>query len=183
MCVALYYLVKYAFPFCVTSFLNWVLSFCVRWMQRAWLYKSDFHFLTHSNSSITSECCCANVSYFKKSFHLWTECIPLAMYTVPCPWVPSHSVLSDPTDSSPLGSSVHGIFQPRILKWVAIFFSRRSSRPRDRTFVSVFPALAGGFFTTDPPWETLVRLKKKGRYMDHYYRHFDPYFCSEAIIM
>ena len=29
------------------------------------------------------------------------------------------------------GSSVHGIFQARILEWVAISFSRRSSRPRD----------------------------------------------------
>ena len=34
------------------------------------------------------------------------------------------------------GSSVHGIFQARILEWVAIFFSRGSSRPRDQTQVS-----------------------------------------------
>ena len=34
------------------------------------------------------------------------------------------------------GSSVHGIFQARILEWVAISFSRGSSRPRDRTRVS-----------------------------------------------
>ena len=34
------------------------------------------------------------------------------------------------------GSSVHGIFQARILEWVAISFSRRSSWPRDWTWVS-----------------------------------------------
>ena len=34
------------------------------------------------------------------------------------------------------GSSVHGIFQARILEWVAIYFSRRSSWPRDRIHVS-----------------------------------------------
>jgi len=34
------------------------------------------------------------------------------------------------------GSSVHGILQGRILEWVAIPFSRGSSRPRDRTWVS-----------------------------------------------
>ena len=34
------------------------------------------------------------------------------------------------------GSSVHGIFQARILEWVAISFSRESSRPRDWTHVS-----------------------------------------------
>ena len=39
-------------------------------------------------------------------------------------------------DCSPPGSSVHGIFQARILEWVAISFSRGSSRPRDGTCVS-----------------------------------------------
>ena len=33
------------------------------------------------------------------------------------------------------GSSVHGIFQARILEWVAIYFSKGSSQPRDRTHV------------------------------------------------
>ena len=41
-----------------------------------------------------------------------------------------------PIDCSPPGSSVHGIFQARILEWVAIFFSRRSSQTRDWTHVS-----------------------------------------------
>ena len=35
--------------------------------------------------------------------------------------------LCDPMDYSPPGSSVHGIFQARILEWVAFPFSRRSS--------------------------------------------------------
>ena len=33
-------------------------------------------------------------------------------------------------------SSVHGIFQTRILEWVAIFFSRESSQPMDWTHIS-----------------------------------------------
>ena len=33
--------------------------------------------------------------------------------------------LSDPMDCSLLGSSIHGIFQARVLEWVAIAFSRR----------------------------------------------------------
>ena len=36
-------------------------------------------------------------------------------------------------DYSPPGSSVHGIFQARILEWVAISSSRGSSRSRDQT--------------------------------------------------
>ena len=47
-------------------------------------------------------------------------------------------------DCSLPGSSVHGIFQARILEWVAISFSRRSSRPRDWTWVS---RIAGRHFT------------------------------------
>ena len=44
--------------------------------------------------------------------------------------------LCDPMDCSLSGSSVHGIFQARVLEWIAISFSRGSSRPRNRTWVS-----------------------------------------------
>ena len=44
--------------------------------------------------------------------------------------------LCDPMNCSPPGSSVHGIFQARILRWVAILFSRESSQPWDQTWVS-----------------------------------------------
>ena len=52
----------------------------------------------------------------------------------------------DPRDCSLPGSSVHGISQAGILEWVAIFFSRGFSWPRDWTHVS---CLAGGIFTTE----------------------------------
>ena len=51
-------------------------------------------------------------------------------------------------DCSLPDSSVHRICQARILEWVAISYSKGSSRPRDRTHVS---CIAGGFFTTEPP--------------------------------
>ena len=44
--------------------------------------------------------------------------------------------LCDSMDCSLPGFSVHGIFQARILEWVAISFSRSSSRPREWTLVS-----------------------------------------------
>ena len=44
--------------------------------------------------------------------------------------------LWDPMECSLQGSSVHGIFQARLLEWVAISFSRRSSQPRDQTLFS-----------------------------------------------
>ena len=52
--------------------------------------------------------------------------------------------LCDPMDCSPPGFSVHGIFQARVLEWVAISFSRGSSWPQDRTKVS---CIAGRHFT------------------------------------
>ena len=44
--------------------------------------------------------------------------------------------LCDPMDCSPPRSSVHGILQARILEWVAMLSSGRSSQPKDRTHVS-----------------------------------------------
>ena len=44
--------------------------------------------------------------------------------------------ICNPMDCSPPGSSIHGILQARILEWVAMSFSRRSSWPRDQTCVS-----------------------------------------------
>jgi len=46
------------------------------------------------------------------------------------------SSFCNPIDSSPPVSSVHGIFQARILKWVAIFLSRGICWHRDRTYLS-----------------------------------------------
>ena len=85
-------------------------------------------------------------------------------------WKWSRSLtLCDPTDCSLLGSSVHGIFQARILEWVTISFSRRSSRPRDRTWIS---HIVGRRFTV---WATRVAYDKilcigidMGRYIVNY---------------
>ena len=60
--------------------------------------------------------------------------------------------LCDPMNCCPPGSSVHGILQARILEWVAISFSRRSSQSRDQTLVS---CIAGRFFTI---WATREAL-------------------------
>ena len=63
--------------------------------------------------------------------------------------------LCNPMDCSLPGSSVHGIPQARLLEWVAIPFSRGSSRPRDETQVS---CTAGGFFTSEPPGKPACAL-------------------------
>ena len=67
------------------------------------------------------------------------------------------SILCDPMDCGPPGSSVHGILQARMLEWVAILFSRGSFWPRDQTQVS---CIAGTFSTI---WSTREAKKKYTR--------------------
>ena len=74
---------------------------------------------------------------------LITTCVCVCvLVTQLCP------TLCDPMNCSPPGFSVHGILQARILEWIAIPFSRGSSRARDRTLVSCTAAI---FFTV---WDT-----------------------------
>ena len=64
--------------------------------------------------------------------------------------------LCDLMDCSLPGSSVHGILQARILEWVAISFSRRSSQPR---IEPGSPALQADALPSEPPgksWYTYI---------------------------
>ena len=72
--------------------------------------------------------------------------------------VQSCPTLCDPVDFSLPGSSVHGIFQARVLEWVAISFSRGSSQLRDWTQVS---HIAGRGFTV---WATTEADTNKSIY-------------------
>ena len=79
-------------------------------------------------------------------------------YVVLCMCVESFQLcptLCDPMDCSLPGSTVLGILQARILKWVVIPFSRGSSQPRDQTWVT---CVAGRFFTI---WAIRKAKKKK----------------------
>ena len=73
--------------------------------------------------------------------------------------------LRDPMDCSLPASSVRGIFQARVLEWVAISFSRRSSRPWNRTWVSHI--VDTDALPSEPPGKsrgqlsTIFPLKKK----------------------
>ena len=59
----------------------------------------------------------------------------------------------NPTDSSLPGSSVHGIFQARILEWVVVSSCRGTSHPRNQTHVSCISTQILYHCTI---WETLL---------------------------
>ena len=86
------------------------------------------------------------LSFSKSLIH--THTYVLAKMLQLCP------TLCNPMDYSLPGSSVHGmLLQARILEWVAMPSSRGSSALRDWTLSLMFPALAGGSFTTSATWE------------------------------
>ena len=69
------------------------------------------------------------------ALHWQTNSQPLDHQGSLCP------TLCYPMGCSPPGSSFHGIFQARILEWIAISTSRGSSRPRDWSRVSSFSCI------------------------------------------
>ena len=73
----------------------------------------------------------------------------------------SHARLRNLMDCSQRGSSVHGVFQARILEWVAISSSRRSSEPRDQNHICCGSSIAGRLFTAEPLGKLGVSLAVK----------------------
>ena len=62
----------------------------------------------------------------------------------------------DPIDCSLPGSSVHEIFQARVLEWVAIPTPGDLPDPKIEPESLASPALASGFFTNCATWEALA---------------------------
>ena len=93
----------------------------------------------------------------------------VCLVTQSCPTLWDSMVCSLP------GSSVHGIFQARILEWVAISFSKGSSWPRDWTQVS---RIAGRRFTL---WATLnvngLNAPTKRQRLAEWIQKQDPSIC------
>ena len=85
---------------------------------------------------------CFNILILKASLNLPYEKVctvyenQFNFMTVNWPIVYMMCIYSNPMDYSPPGSSVQGIFQARILKWVAISSSRGSSQSRDQNRIS-----------------------------------------------
>ena len=66
--------------------------------------------------------------------------------------------LCNPMERSLPDSSVHGILQAGILKWVAMRSSRGSSQRRDRTCVSYVSCIGRRVFATSSTWEALLKI-------------------------
>ena len=122
------------FPFLVNHVLSELFTVtCLSWVA--------LHSMTHSFIELCKPFC-----HNKTVIHKRDEEKKVKSEVSQCLW--------DPMDYSLRGSTVHGIFQTRILEWVAISFSRGSSWPRDQTQIS---CIIGRCFTI---WAT--REAQKG---------------------
>ena len=95
-------------------------------------------------------------------------CVCVCAYSVVSDSLWPHGLYSLP------GSSVHGVFQARILQWAAISSSRGSSLSKDWNFISCISFTAGRFFTAEP-WGKPSKHK-------HYYKHRGfKVFCKPVV--
>ena len=92
----------------------------------------------------------------------------------------AQSCLCDTTDCSWPDSCIHGIFQARILQWIAIAFSRGFSQPRDptRSWTLLTVHIAHCRLT---PYHLKVYIFKKSffSYQNVFYRQAQFYFCTK----
>ena len=101
----------------------------------------------------------------------------------------SFPTLCKSMDCSPLGSSVHGIFQARILEWVAISSSRGSSQPRDGNHISCVSCTGGQSLYHWVSWEALspyysayVLIEWMSRWMHEYQEKEGGLWYKERIM-
>ena len=113
-----------------TPTLQWTLCVCY-WLQWPEYFQKSLTRVCGQETSIL--CCNATFWQTKKGFQRstwWVVRTGEGEVAQSCP------TLCDPMDCSLPGFSIHEILQARILEWVAISFSRRSSWPRNWTQVS-----------------------------------------------
>ena len=126
----------------------------VHGVTKSWTRLSDWTTTTIGNLQCCANLCCMAKTQLYTYMHSVLIFFSIMVYNRKENEVTQSCLtLCDPMDCSLPGSSVHGIFQARVLEWVAISFSRRSSWPRDWTRVS---HIVGTHFTIWATREVLI---------------------------
>ena len=125
VCVCVYIAVYMCVPVCVYMYSSLYVCACVCVCVYIYIY-SSLHV-----------CACVCVYIYIAVYMCVPVCVYIYIYSCPylvsfplCVFAQSSLTLCNTMDCSPPGSSVHGIFQARILEWGAISFSRDSSQLR-----------------------------------------------------
>ena len=129
----------------VQNVIHGVIFLAVKSFAETTCLKFHSDLLSHSIQTYCILSTLNTVSSFLFSFFWWKgHMVSSLVHESESEVAQSCPTLRYPMDYILPGSSVHGIFQARVLEWVAVSFSRGSSRPRDQTRVS---CTAGRHFT------------------------------------
>ena len=126
-----------------------VLDLQLQHLSFQWIFRVDFLW----DWLVWCPCCLRDSQEFSQHHNSKVSTVYACMCAKSLQSCPT---LCDYMDCSLPGSSVHGIPQTRILEWVALPFSRRSSLPRNWTHVSyLLPWQAGSLAQVPPgkPWQ------------------------------
>ena len=111
---------------------------------------SNIYIFWWSNNSSRKMLICVHKDWSTIDVCYSSLCVCVYAKSLQCVWL--FATLWTVACQAPLSMR---ILQTRILEWVAMPFSRRSSQPGERTHVS---CVAGGFITTEPPGGPMYRL-------------------------
>ena len=111
---------------------------------------------THKNTDIGKD-------YIQNEYTVRSYHIAQGVCVCVCGYVLSCLRLCDSMQCSLPDSSAHGIFQPRILEWVAILYFRGSSLPRDWTWLSYVSYVGRQILHHWATWEAYIT----GNYMQY----------------
>ena len=117
-------------------------------------------------------------------FALWsdgTECHDLSVLNVASSVTQSCLTLCEPLDNSPPGSSVHGIFQTRILKWVAISSFNGSSWPTDWTHICSVSCIGRQILYHCATWEVQLNVEFKSIFSRSSFTFIKRLFSSSSL--
>jgi len=128
---------------------------------KIWCFDTGMHYAMMTtmdliNTFTTSHnyhvCVCVHLRtveiYFITEFQICNTVCVLSVAQL-CP------ALCDPMDCNQPGSSVQGIFQARILEWVAIYYTGGSSQPRDQACMSCISWIGRWILYHCVTWEAL----------------------------
>ena len=121
--------------------ISWSYTFLNRISEQKFSFKIRLH-IRIDTFELAGECITLITMIANMSWGLFSTRLCVFVCVCVCTVAKSCLTFCDSMDCSLPGSSVHGIFQARILGWSVISSSRGSSQPRDRTHVSTFPELA-----------------------------------------
>ena len=136
MCIYIYIYIHINIYTHIHTYIYWIhkknLCFSVTSFRKTWMtflanliYTGCIHMLYIVYICIHIHICTMDIYVYVCVYvHI---CVSLYICLVAKLW----PTLCNPMDCNPPGSSVYGILQARVLEWVAIFFSRGSSWPRN----------------------------------------------------